>query len=186
MPSAEILMPGKHCLLCQGHSTASEICSAWNKLITEHTYQYLLQLLRQNVKHRLYPSAECSQTIAMTPRPSPQNFQPLYMVSCPVRSKCWSCSSASARKMEPGKKFRQEEIFLQRTERIARALISLPLKYFPVPKRKCVCLGYSFTPLGWNLLKFFYDPHVRRYLYDRGCRKPFTSLAWCHSALKNK
>lgn len=74
MPSAEILMPGKH---CQGHSTASETCSAWNKLVTEHTYQYLLQLLRQNVKHRLYPSAECSQTIAITPRPGTQNLQPL-------------------------------------------------------------------------------------------------------------
>lgn len=49
-----------------------------------------------------------------------------------------------------------------------------------------MCLGYLFTLLGRNLLKSFYDPYARRYLYGGGYRKPLTSLAWCHSALKHK
>jgi len=60
------------------------------------------------------------------------------MVSCPVRSKGWSCSSASARKKKPDKESKQEEIFLQRRERAARALINHSLKYFPTTERKCV------------------------------------------------
>lgn len=76
MFSAEILVPGKHCFLCQGRSAASQTCSVRNKLITEHTYQYLLLLLRQNVKQRLRPSSACSQTIATTPGPALKTFTP--------------------------------------------------------------------------------------------------------------